>query len=138
LACKFRGAFAMNSPLRHRGRRVFLTVFAVFGLFPLLLTAQTRQRVSFNADWRFEKNDPSGLGNRLAYDQVKDWVKATGNEFVVTGPKAAAAAKFSVEVPYVNPAFDDTGWRRLDLPHDWAIEGPFSQDLSGHTKLFKS
>lgn len=24
--------------------------------------------------------------------------------------------------------FDDSGWRKLDLPHDWAIEGDFSQD----------
>jgi beta-galactosidase len=24
--------------------------------------------------------------------------------------------------------FDDTGWRTLDLPHDWSIEGPFSED----------
>jgi beta-galactosidase len=24
-----------------------------------------------------------------------------------------------------SPAFDDAGWRQLDLPHDWAIEGPF-------------
>lgn len=23
------------------------------------------------------------------------------------------------------PSFDDLGWRRLRLPHDWAIEGPF-------------
>ncbi len=23
------------------------------------------------------------------------------------------------------PNFDDKGWRKLDLPHDWAIEGPF-------------
>ena len=23
------------------------------------------------------------------------------------------------------PAFDDTAWRTLNLPHDWAIEGPF-------------
>ena len=22
-------------------------------------------------------------------------------------------------------AFDDSGWRRLDLPHDWSVEGPF-------------
>src|SRR5271168_2787034 len=26
------------------------------------------------------------------------------------------------------PGFDDKGWRNLDLPHDWSIEGPFSQD----------
>ncbi len=25
--------------------------------------------------------------------------------------------------------FDDTGWRNLDLPHDWAIEGPFTKDV---------
>ena len=23
--------------------------------------------------------------------------------------------------------FDDAGWRKLDLPHDWSIEGPFSE-----------
>ena len=26
------------------------------------------------------------------------------------------------------PAFDDGGWRRLDLPHDWSIEGTPQQD----------
>jgi beta-galactosidase len=26
------------------------------------------------------------------------------------------------------PQFDDRSWRILDLPHDWSIEGPFSQD----------
>jgi len=24
------------------------------------------------------------------------------------------------------PEFDDSGWRTLDIPHDWSIEGPFS------------
>lgn len=27
-----------------------------------------------------------------------------------------------------NPGFDDSGWRILDLPHDWSIEGEFSPD----------
>ena len=26
------------------------------------------------------------------------------------------------------PAYDDSSWRELDLPHDWAIEGDFSVD----------
>ena len=26
------------------------------------------------------------------------------------------------------PDFADSDWRKLDLPHDWAIEGDFSQD----------
>jgi len=25
------------------------------------------------------------------------------------------------------PGFDDSGWRKLNLPHDWSIEGPFSK-----------
>ena len=25
-----------------------------------------------------------------------------------------------------DPAFDDSGWRELELPHDWAVEGDFS------------
>ena len=30
------------------------------------------------------------------------------------------------------PALPDAGWRELDLPHDWSIEGPFSpQNASG-------
>ena len=27
-----------------------------------------------------------------------------------------------------SPDFNDTKWRQLDLPHDWAIEGEFSKD----------
>lgn len=29
---------------------------------------------------------------------------------------------------YSSPGFDDSNWRVLDLPHDWAIEGDFSKD----------
>jgi beta-galactosidase len=29
-----------------------------------------------------------------------------------------------------NPAFDDTGWRVLDVPHDWSIEGPYDRTNS--------
>ncbi|HEX9186804.1 MAG TPA: glycoside hydrolase family 2, partial [Vicinamibacteria bacterium] len=30
------------------------------------------------------------------------------------------------------PDLDDGGWRLLDLPHDWAIEGPFDPAISPH------
>jgi len=30
---------------------------------------------------------------------------------------------------------DDNSWRSLDLPHDWAIEGPFSDTLENNTGL---
>ncbi len=31
------------------------------------------------------------------------------------------------------PAFDDSGWRRLNLPHDWSIEGPFDASYGSGT-----
>src|ERR1700678_2813591 len=30
-----------------------------------------------------------------------------------------------------SPDFKDASWRMLDLPHDWSIEGPFSEDARG-------
>ncbi|MDE5845728.1 MAG: DUF4982 domain-containing protein [Muribaculaceae bacterium] len=38
--------------------------------------------------------------------------------------------KFTLENPAGAsvPTLDDSGWRSLNLPHDWAIEGDFSQD----------
>src|SRR5450759_2530815 len=32
-----------------------------------------------------------------------------------------------------NPALKDDNWRKLDLPHDWSIEGPFSKDFASGT-----
>ncbi len=29
--------------------------------------------------------------------------------------------------------FDDSEWRNVDLPHDWAIEGPFSKEYNART-----
>src|SRR5262249_17361737 len=31
------------------------------------------------------------------------------------------------------PAFQDSAWREVQLPHDWAIEGPFDSKANPHT-----
>jgi beta-galactosidase len=33
------------------------------------------------------------------------------------------------------PGFDDRAWRRLDLPHDWSIEGTMRQDAPGGGRM---
>jgi len=38
--------------------------------------------------------------------------------FANAGPEVASARE--------QPQSDDSAWRKLDLPHDWSIEGPFS------------
>jgi beta-galactosidase len=106
----------------------------VFLFIATTVDAQPRQRLSFNDDWRFAKGDPQGIGNKLHYDQVKPWINANGNEFVITGTKTKLPdQKLTTDAAYVKAGFDDSAWRRLDLPHDWGIEGPFSQDLPGET-----
>ena len=32
-----------------------------------------------------------------------------------------------------NPAFDDSGWMRVSLPHDWSVKGPLSPDNASCT-----
>src|SRR5215216_5975244 len=89
-----------------------------------------RVRVSLNADWRFQRGDPAESAGRLAYEKIKDWVNATGLEFV-TGTDAPKRARpeeaLGGDVSYARRDFDDRNWRQLDLPHDWGIEGPFRQ-----------
>jgi beta-galactosidase len=93
-----------------------------------------RERVSFNRGWLFRKDDPAGAEGRLAYERIKAWVNRTGGEFT-----AGAAGQTTPEgnpgedVSYTRAEFDDRGWRRLDLPHDWGVEGPFRQEYPGET-----
>jgi len=32
-----------------------------------------------------------------------------------------------------NPEFDDSNWRKIQIPHDWSIEGEFSEKLASCT-----
>jgi len=68
--------------------------------------AATRERLSLDRGWLFHLGDvvdASTSGHEDTYSSVK-----AGNA------KGAAGSEF-----------DDSDWRRLDLPHDWAVEGPF-------------
>ncbi len=90
-----------------------------------------RERISFNLDWRFIKGDPAGSEGKVSYETLKPWLLAGASEF---SPKPVSAPEGQPgEVPCAKSDFDDSGWRRLNLPHDWGIEGPFSQELPGDT-----
>ena len=67
-----------------------------------------RTRESFNEEWKFVK-----------YFNASD--------------EAATIDKEPAGLE--SPSFNDNTWRTLDLPHDWAIEGPFSDTLENNTGL---
>ncbi|HJX01261.1 MAG TPA: beta-galactosidase, partial [Terriglobales bacterium] len=75
-----------------------------------------RERLLLDFGWRFH------FGH--ADDSTKDF-GFTGN-FQKTGNFVPAGAL----------AFDDSQWRELDLPHDWAIELPFQNDPALRSKGF--
>jgi beta-galactosidase len=73
-----------------------------------------RERLLMDFDWRFSFGHPS--------DAKKDFNTGTGYFSYLTkaayGDGAAAAN------------FDDRSWRKLNLPHDWAVEQPFDKQAS--------
>jgi beta-galactosidase len=108
-------------------------------LQPGLATAASppRERISFDDHWRFAKNDPAGTGDELSYTNMAKWIGSTGAEFSTNPPVAKPPGNPGANVSYTQPGFDDRAWRQINLPHDWAIEGPFRQQYAGETAKLK-
>jgi beta-galactosidase len=78
-----------------------------------------RERLLFDFDWKFQ----FGHGS----DPARDLGLGSGQgDFAKTGDFAFAKAKF-----------DDSKWRTLNLPHDWAVELPFVRDEALNSHGFK-
>ena len=68
----------------------------------------TRKKINIDDNWKFH------FGN--ASDPSKDFNYSIRTIF----SKSGGAVETSID-----PRFKDSGWRNLDLPHDWAVELPF-------------
>ncbi|MFA9370165.1 MAG: beta-galactosidase GalB [Labilibaculum antarcticum] len=60
---------------------------------------------------------------------LKAWVLPTGNDFVKDPEKRHIRPEGNPgsDFPFVQADFDDSFWRKLNLPHDWGIEEPFQE-----------
>ncbi len=76
--------------------------------------SNTREHLLMDFGWRFAFGHP--------FDPKQDFNNGAGyfSYFAKAGYGDGAAA----------PDFKDSAWRRLDLPHDWAVEQPFSEHAS--------
>jgi beta-galactosidase len=61
---------------------------------------------------------------------LKPWILPTANALIADPAKRheRPPGHPGSSVAFVQPQFDDSGWERVDLPHDWAIAGPFLAD----------
>jgi beta-galactosidase len=92
-----------------------------------------RERFSINTGWRFTKGDPAGAADTLSYANIKPWVLPTGAALTKNTAHTRPAGNPGGDVAYAQSDFNDSQWSLLDLPHDWAIAGPFKQEFPGET-----
>src|SRR5688572_26919393 len=94
-----------------------------------------RERALFTSDYRFFRGHAPDAGARLSYAALREWVLATGTGLINAGvaKPARPPGNPGADVSFVQPDFDDSAWRKLDLPHDWGVEGAFDQALPGET-----
>ena len=115
--------------------------FIALGIVLLSLSAPAaespRERLLMDFNWRFHLGDAPDAGKIFDYPEVRDLAKTRLNE-IGQGAKLIADLPDPVEnnlgsnVSFVKPSFDDSRWRSLDLPHDWAVELPFETNADFH------
>lgn len=117
--------------------KTFTFALSLMAIAPLARAqSASRERISINADWKFTKGDPDGVGDTLSYGTIKNWMMASGESLVRDADAARHArpeGNLGADVAYTQPGFNDGQWRSLSLPHDWGIEGPFNPQASGAT-----
>jgi beta-galactosidase len=107
----------------------FITLAAIVFTTANLFAAE---RISLDANWRFNKGDSPDAGTNLSYANLKQWILPTANSLLATNFSAPTNGE-PTDVAFTQPGFDDRSWRKLNLPHDFGIEGPFEQKLPGET-----
>lgn len=89
---------------------LFLYFFMVcFGVNSFAQPTSSRQRINFDNNWKFNFGHAANPEKDFNYSIVTIFSKSGG---------AARTA--------IDPRFRDSAWRTLNLPHDWAVELPFT------------
>ncbi|HEV6964670.1 beta-galactosidase GalA [Roseateles sp.] len=96
--------------------RLLALAFLTLSLAASVRAAPLRETLSLDEGWRFHLGDirresfPGGQG-----------VNLYGPDITYHGAKAGSAWGAAAR------GYDDSGWKRVDLPHDWVVEQPFDE-----------
>ena len=94
-----------------------------------------RERLSLNTGWKFRRwtTNPDNLiydtrpGTNSSNKVLKPWILPSANDFIAD-PAAhhqRPAGNPGGDIEFVQSVFNDSLWESINLPHDWAIKGPF-------------
>ncbi|KAI1185326.1 glycoside hydrolase family 2 protein [Nemania serpens] len=89
------------------------------------IAATTRERIDLNAGWKFSRFTTNP--DSLSYGLLKDWILPSANNFLAgTKHQRPSGTPPGTNVQFVKANFNDGAWEDVNLPHDWAIKGPFN------------
>jgi beta-galactosidase len=120
-------------------------VRAARNLCLILLLAGARyawgEKISMDAGWRFQLGDPLDVTTNVTYyPEISDLAKLDSNEIgagtnTETYMESIRVNIFTTHtgenVSFVQTNYNDSSWRLLNLPHDWADELPFDASADG-------
>ncbi|KAF9873817.1 beta-galactosidase (Eurofung) [Colletotrichum karsti] len=115
---------------------------------PLQQDPRGRTRTRLRDQWRFKHWDT--IQDGVVYDirpdtgsdglqVLKPWILPSGNKFIKDiGSRFPVPSEVpDLDVPYTKDDFNDSDWAAVNVPHDWAINGPFYEpnDSAGSTDM---
>jgi beta-galactosidase len=98
------------------------------------LIYDVRPEVKDNKDDRPADAKPTeAVEVETTQQSLKSWILPTGNDFIKDPAKRHVRPDGNPggDFPYVRGDFNDRSWERVNLPHDWAIKGPFYKGSAG-------
>ena len=81
----------------------------------------------FNENKIADSKPTEAIKVEVTQEVLKLWILPTGNDFIKdpqkrhVRPEGNPGSNFE----FVKSNFDDSSWEKVNLPHDWAIKGPF-------------
>jgi beta-galactosidase len=87
-----------------------------------------RPEIIDNRDFRpIDEKPTKALEVEKSLQTLKEWILPAGNDFIKDPAKRYKRPEGNPgsDFLFVQYDFDDSSWKIVDLPHDWAIEGPF-------------
>ena len=99
------------------------------------LIYDVRPEVKDKKDDKAADSEPTEAERIAATNKVvlKPWILPTANAFIKDPAKrhARPVASAATNVSYTQAGFNDSSWQSVNLPHDWAIAGPFNSGGKG-------
>ena len=94
------------------------------------LVYDVRPVVTENNDSQAADSKPTDAVKFVKTQNVlKTWILPSGNNYIKDPEKRYIRPEGNPggDFPFVQNNFDDSSWKKVNLPHDWAIKGPFQK-----------